>query len=64
MKIDHIFENNLIKIGNNKNENNQIISESKQTDIWFHLSNLPSCHIVLSCDKKNQITKQMIKYSA
>lgn len=62
VKEDNTFENNLIKIGQNADENDQIISEAKQTDVWFHLANLPSCHIIISCSKEFPITKQMINY--
>lgn len=64
MKEDQTFENNIIKIGSNANENDKLVKESKQTDIWFHLDKLPSCHVVISCDKKNPINNQMIKYCA
>jgi len=64
MKEDQTFENNLIKIGENAKENDELVSSSKQTDVWFHLDSLPSCHVVISCDKKNPIDNQMIKYCA
>lgn len=58
------FINNLIKIGQTAEENDQIISESSQEDYWFHLSNLPSCHVIISCNKTNPLTKEMIIYCA
>ena len=33
-------------IGKNAQGNDCIISASKSTDIWFHLANQPSCHVV------------------
>ncbi|QKF94131.1 DUF814 protein [Fadolivirus algeromassiliense] len=62
VKEDNTFENNLIRIGQNAEENDQIISEAKQTDLWFHLANLPSCHIIMSCSNEFPVTKQMITY--
>ncbi len=62
VKEDKTFENNLIKIGQNAEENDLIISEAKQTDVWFHLANLPSCHVILSCSKEFPVTKSMINY--
>lgn len=62
VKEDRTYPNNIIKIGENKDENDKIITEAKQTDIWFHLANLPSCHVIISCDKKNPVTRQMINY--
>ena len=35
VKEDNTFENNLIRIGENAEDNDQIIKESNQTDIWF-----------------------------
>jgi predicted ribosome quality control (RQC) complex YloA/Tae2 family protein len=64
VKEDKSFENNLIKIGETQEENDQIIKEGKQTDIWFHLAHLPSCHIIISSSNKYPATKQMINYCA
>ena len=61
---DYTFPNNLIKIGENREDNDSIISLGKQCDIWFHLANFPSCHVIISTDKKYKATKKMIKYCA
>lgn len=62
VKEDTTFENNKIKIGENAEDNDQIIKEAKQTDVWFHLSNLPSCHVIIECSRDFPITSQMINY--
>jgi predicted ribosome quality control (RQC) complex YloA/Tae2 family protein len=36
-----------IIIGKNKKENWQIIDDAIETDIWFHVSESPSCHVIL-----------------
>ena len=64
MKEDKTFVNNIIKIGQNKHENDTLVKESKQTDLWFHLANLPSCHVILESDNVNQATIEMIVYAA
>ncbi len=64
MIVDNTFENNLIRVGENAEENSKLISDSKQTDLWFHLDNLPSCHVVISCNKKNPVSSIMIQYCA
>jgi predicted ribosome quality control (RQC) complex YloA/Tae2 family protein len=64
VKKDSTFPNNLIRIGENDRDNDKIISESKQTDVWFHLDKLPSTHIIISVDKDNPITKEMIDHCA
>ena len=64
MIIDKTFPQNEIKIGNNAQENDNLVKNAKQTDIWFHLANFPSCHEVVSIDKKNKLNKKIIKYCA
>lgn len=64
VKIDYTFPDNPIKIGQNSQENDKMISEAKQNDMWFHLSNLPSCHVIIAHSDKQEITKQMILYCA
>lgn len=41
-KIDY-----TIIIGKNKKENWQIIDNAIESDIWFHVSESPSCHVIL-----------------
>ena len=56
-----------IIIGKNKNENWAIIDESCETDIWFHISEMPSCHVILKNDdnlKLNLVPRQIIKRCA
>jgi len=62
VKIDECFLENKIMIGENKDDNDLIISQAKQSDIWFHLANLPSCHVIIENSKENPVTKEMIKY--
>lgn len=64
VKEDQFFENNLIKIGENAKDNDEIIKEAKETDIWFHISELPSCHVVIECSTEYPINKKMISHCA
>lgn len=64
MKEDHTFEHHLIKIGESAEDNDQIINQANQNDLWFHLKNLPSCHVVISSNDDHPITKRMINYCA
>jgi len=48
--IKEFIYNNIkyqIFIGRNKEENWKIIDDSSHTDIWFHLNDFPSPHIIL-----------------
>ena len=57
--------NYTIIIGKNKNENFEIIDESIDTDVWFHVNNEPSCHVILkNTNKINEIPLQVIKRCA
>ena len=64
MKEDSTFPDNPIKIGKNAIENDQLIKQAKQTDLWFHLANLASTHVILSVDKDHPATSEMIQYCA
>ena len=51
MKVIEL-ENGFCKIGESAQENWDIIKESNQNDLWFHIDKLPSCHVVLSTKNK------------
>jgi predicted ribosome quality control (RQC) complex YloA/Tae2 family protein len=64
-KTLEINDNNdiyIIKIGNNAEDNWKVIDDSDELDIWFHLDEYPSAHIVLKTNKKelNTINKQIL----
>ena len=64
MIIDSIELNEYIysiKVGNNAKENWDIISGASQNDIWFHLDDASSPHIVLQTFG-NKIPKRYINY--
>lgn len=47
MKIIELKSNNKIFIGTSAQENWDILDNADSNDLWFHLSDLPSCHIIL-----------------
>ena len=49
-KIKDEFE---IIIGQSAEENWKIIDDSEQNDIWFHLDDFPSSHVILKTKNKN-----------
>ena len=68
MKIE-IFnydsKNYSIIVGKNKKENFAIIDESIDTDVWFHVNDEPSCHVILkNINKLRDIPNQVIKRCA
>lgn len=70
MKIEiftHGSKEYTISIGKNKEENWQLIDASEPNDIWFHVDNQPSCHVILKNTenvKLRDIPKQVLKRAA
>ena len=64
-----VFENTeyTIYIGQNKNENWELIDAAEKTDIWFHIDGVPSCHVILvnsNVVKLRDVPRQVIKRCA
>lgn len=54
-----------IIIGKNKEENWKIIDEAEPTDIWFHVENMPSCHVILKTSTHlSSVTNDVLKHCA
>ena len=56
-----------IYIGKNKEENWQLIDASNSDDVWFHIDNQPSCHVILKNTDKvklRDIPRQVLKRAA
>ena len=50
-------------IGQNAAENFQIIDDSQSNDLWFHVADFPSCHVVAKInDIMASINRKDIKY--
>ena len=47
MVLEFEIDNYIIKVGKNAQENWDIIKEANKNDIWFHLEDYPSPHVVL-----------------
>jgi len=47
-------------IGQNQNENFDVIDTGKPTDLWFHSNNISSCHVVAIIPE--YIEKKELKY--
>lgn len=53
--FEHGSELYIFLIGENKHENFAIIDRCELTDIWFHVENEPSCHVILKNPNKDKI---------
>jgi len=54
--FDHIESDVVYYIGTNAKDNHCVIDKGTPDDLWFHIANVPSCHVVVrlpdECDKK------------
>lgn len=68
MKTEIFNYNNTtytIIIGKNKNENWSVIDDASGRDLWFHIAEIPSCHVILKNDEKLRfVPRQVIKHCA
>ena len=62
--IPKINETITYTIGTNAQENFDIIDTSEETDLWFHVDNLPSCHVVASIPNAEKYNHKEIAYIA
>ena len=50
-----------VKIGQSAKENWKILDESEETDVFFHLNQLPSCYVIIRNDSDDYPDFQIIK---
>ncbi len=52
-KIGEVFfiQNYKISIGRNQNENQLLLENAKANDIWMHIKDIPSSHLIIHCGK-------------
>ena len=55
------IKNFTFKLGKNKFENDKLIDESGDYDIWFHINNLPSSHGILFTNSSNKVDRAILK---
>lgn len=53
-----------IRVGESAQENWDLIQASEQNDVWFHVKNNPSCHVVLTVNPKKDPHKSVINFCA
>lgn len=59
--IEAIREYVEFRVGQNAKENFDLIDDSEADDIWFHISQLPSCHVVASIPVDKNYDKHILK---
>lgn len=58
MPREFVYDDLTYKIGKNAKENWDLIDESVDEDIWIHLHNYPSGHVII--EKTKEITNENI----
>jgi len=53
-----------IYIGQSAQENWKLIDDASQNDLWFHVSEHPSPHVIIKMPEKGKISPKTIKYAA
>jgi predicted ribosome quality control (RQC) complex YloA/Tae2 family protein len=59
--IDAINTNIEFKVGQSAKENFDLIDESNPYDIWFHISERSSCHVVVTIPEGSNYDKKTLK---
>lgn len=63
--FEHKSVEYIIQIGQNNQDNFDIIDSANPSDIWFHVDGMPSCHVILKTDEKiRNIPHQVLKRCA
>lgn len=52
----------IIHVGENAKENYRLIDISNKNDLWFHLKDVPSPHVVIHCHKYKLLDIETIRY--
>ncbi|PAF42829.1 NFACT family protein [Helicobacter sp. 11S02596-1] len=48
-----------ISVGRNQTENQSLLQEARADDIWLHIKDVPSSHMIIHCGK-NKVSEQVI----
>lgn len=63
--FEHKSVEYIIEIGENKQDNFNIIDSASPSNIWFHVEGMPSCHVILKTEEKiRNIPHQVLKRCA
>ncbi len=57
------IEDYKVLVGRNSRENQKLLELAKANDIWMHIRNIPSSHVIIKTDKQN-LPQHIIELSA
>ena len=55
------FKNYQLRLGKNKTENDQLITDASENDYWVHISGYPSGHCIISNTENSKINRKILK---
>lgn len=55
------FKNYELRLGKNKKENNELITNATENDYWIHFSEYPSGHCIIINEKDEKIPRNILK---
>ena len=59
--IDAVKDSIEFHVGQNAKDNFDIIDQSGPDDIWFHINQASSCHVVATIPSENKYDKKQLK---
>ncbi len=57
------FEGYKIRLGKNEKGNIELLKSAKMSDIWMHLKDIPSAHVIISNEKKS-VPYEVLEFAA
>ena len=57
------IEDYKVLVGRNSNENQKLLKLAKSNDLWMHIRDIPSSHVIIKTDKQN-LPKNVIEAAA
>jgi len=57
------IEDYKVFVGRNSNENQKLLSIAKANDLWMHIRDIPSSHVIIRTDKQN-LPESVVKAAA
>ncbi len=59
----YFLEGYKIMVGKSEKGNAELLKNAKMSDIWMHLKDMPSTHVIIRTDKKN-IDEKVLRFAA
>lgn len=59
--IVEYYEKYMLRLGKNKTENNELITEATDNDYWAHISEYPSGHCIIQNPENIKIPRKVLK---